>query len=171
MAEKVIDNMENEEKVNVLKEQLNEIGKFLKIAEISMWARYDNRTDDSVEILLYDKKPCPKGLDYEKEEDGLNFITSYRASSMKNAVKNLPEIASQVSDEIHQKLIDTENPLEDDVRKSLINREERLLGIAVTIVKEVDWRVFESDKKVAKVILKPKRQDFVKKSDNEISLD
>ena len=169
MVKKIVDNMENEEKVTVLKEQLNEIGKFLKMAEISMWARYDNSTDDSVEILLYDKKPCPKGLDYEKEEDGLNFIAGYWASSMKEAVKNLTEIASQVSDEIHQKLFNPENPLGDDVRKSLINREERLLGIVATIVKEVDWRVFESDKKAAKVKLKTKRQIVSKQLSDEMS--
>ena len=169
MAEKVLDNMENQEKVDVLRKQLLEIGKFLRMGELSLWARYNNKSENSVEVLLYDRKPCAKGLDYEKEEDGINFITSYEASSMREAVKNLPDVASKVSEEIHQKLIDKENPLDEDVRKSLINREERLLGMAVTIVKEVDWSLFEPAEKTVKVSLKPKRQVASKQLNNEMS--
>ena len=158
MAEKKFSNVNDEEKINSLTKQLKEIDKFLREADIDIWARYTGDMEHSVEILLYDKKPYLGQIVHGEEE---NLLAEYKASSMRDAVKMLPDIASKYAEQVHQRLIDKDNPLDSITKKSLINREERLLGITITLIKEVDLNLFESTGKKNNVSLKPKKNNNV----------
>lgn len=165
MVEKKFSNVNDKEKVNSLTKQLKEIDKFLREADIDIWARYTGDTEHSVEILLYDKKSYLGQIVYGEEKD---LLVEYKASSMRDAVKMLPDVASKYAEQVHQKLIDKDNLLDNVTKKNLINREERLLGIVITLIKEVDLNLFESAERKSNVSLKLKKQVASKQLNDEM---
>ena len=171
MNKKGYDNNHDADKVAVLRKQVQAINDIFQPNQLSLWARYDDKWEQSVTIQLYDRKPYWGQLYFEKETDIFNLVAEYSASSMKEVVKGFPDKMFEISEEIHRKLTDIENPITDTMRKSLLSRQERLACVAAMLEKEIDMKIFEpmGKKNKVQVNMKPKREGItIPTLDNEM---